>query len=250
MEQENLNKLRQIMRAEQEAYRAWLLEMPPEEILKHTWEYTAREDILMALYGWEPSKEKTAALLKSSSPLADVVKEYRDQDVDNEQIIAALEDAAKLNMEPPVYKNTLDYAVEHKELTAYWDSKRCYEQCVIALDKAIDDKQNCSHWDLKTVVQDMTRLFSVERITNLLANAATAQEWDFCYSHSNKEWARHIDTGIESSMRKRLVPLSHPAVIDSLISTFRREVLERGTGEKTAENPQQKPIERCDDLEL
>ncbi len=30
-------------------YRAWLLSQPPEEILKHTYEYTVREDILMSL---------------------------------------------------------------------------------------------------------------------------------------------------------------------------------------------------------
>ena len=30
--------------AEQETYRKWLLDQPPEEILKHSYEYTVRED--------------------------------------------------------------------------------------------------------------------------------------------------------------------------------------------------------------
>ena len=35
--------------AAQEHYREWLLSLPPEEILNHTYEYTIREDILLAL---------------------------------------------------------------------------------------------------------------------------------------------------------------------------------------------------------
>ena len=37
------------MKAEQDSYRAWLVAQPPEEILNHTYEYTIRQDILMAL---------------------------------------------------------------------------------------------------------------------------------------------------------------------------------------------------------
>ena len=37
------------MAAEQDKFRDWLKSQPPEEILKHTYEYTVREDILMAL---------------------------------------------------------------------------------------------------------------------------------------------------------------------------------------------------------
>ena len=50
MTNEELNTaLYQKMFAEQETYRKWLLEQPPEEILKHTYEYTVREDILLSL---------------------------------------------------------------------------------------------------------------------------------------------------------------------------------------------------------
>ena len=37
------------MAAEQEKYRDWLKRQPPEEILHHTYEYTVREDIVMAM---------------------------------------------------------------------------------------------------------------------------------------------------------------------------------------------------------
>ena len=50
MTNEELNTaLYEKMFAEQEQYRAWLLSQPPAEILKHTYEYTVREDILLAL---------------------------------------------------------------------------------------------------------------------------------------------------------------------------------------------------------
>ncbi len=37
------------MAAEQDKFRDWLKSQPPEEILHHTYEYTVREDILMAM---------------------------------------------------------------------------------------------------------------------------------------------------------------------------------------------------------
>lgn len=50
MESEKLNtRLYQKMFAEQEQYRNWLLSQIPKEILTHTYEYTVREDILLAL---------------------------------------------------------------------------------------------------------------------------------------------------------------------------------------------------------
>ena len=37
------------MAAEQDKYRDWLKSQPPEEILHHAYEYTIREDIMMAM---------------------------------------------------------------------------------------------------------------------------------------------------------------------------------------------------------
>lgn len=42
-------KLYNKMQQEQNEYRAWLLAQPPEEILNHEYEYSSREDILIAL---------------------------------------------------------------------------------------------------------------------------------------------------------------------------------------------------------
>lgn len=74
--EERNTALYQKMSAEQETYRKWLLEQLPEEILKHTYEYTVREDVLMSLEVYDLTDAQAEALLKSSAPLGDVFKEF------------------------------------------------------------------------------------------------------------------------------------------------------------------------------
>ena len=68
------------MAAEQDKFRDWLKGQPPEEILNHAYEYTVREDILMAMEELGLPKAGAAALLASPSPLADVYKEFADRE--------------------------------------------------------------------------------------------------------------------------------------------------------------------------
>lgn len=50
MNTNNLNTaLYEKMATEQEKYRDWLKSQPPEEVLNHAYEYTVREDIVMAM---------------------------------------------------------------------------------------------------------------------------------------------------------------------------------------------------------
>lgn len=71
------------MAAEQEKYRSWLFSQEPSEILNHTYEYTMREDIVMAKEDLELSPKRAKALLKSPSPLADVYEEFRDRETEH-----------------------------------------------------------------------------------------------------------------------------------------------------------------------
>ena len=64
------------MAAEQDKYRDWLKSQPPEEILHHTYEYTVREDIVMAMEELELTDAQAQALLESPSPLADVYRYF------------------------------------------------------------------------------------------------------------------------------------------------------------------------------
>ena len=64
------------MAAEQDQYRDWLKSQPPEEILHHAYEYSVREDIVMAMEELELTDAQAQALLDSSSPLADVYRYF------------------------------------------------------------------------------------------------------------------------------------------------------------------------------
>lgn len=71
------------MKAEQDKYRDWLLTQEPAEILNHTYEYTMREDIVMAMEELELAPKQAKALLKSPCPLDDVYKEFKDREVEH-----------------------------------------------------------------------------------------------------------------------------------------------------------------------
>ena len=64
------------MTVEQRAYRDRLLALPPDEILQHAYEYAVRQDILFAMEDLELQPEQCRALLKSPSPVADILKDF------------------------------------------------------------------------------------------------------------------------------------------------------------------------------
>ena len=95
MSNELNTRLYEKMEAEQQHYREWLLSQPPNEILNHTYEYTMRQDILMAMEEMDLSDKQARALLKSPCPLADVYEHYRNQEHGHmEQIRSAVESRA------------------------------------------------------------------------------------------------------------------------------------------------------------
>ena len=82
-ERDYCSELYDKMKAEQDKYREWLLSQSPSEILNHTYEYTMREDIVMAMEDLELTPKQAKALLKSPSPLADVFEEFRDRETEH-----------------------------------------------------------------------------------------------------------------------------------------------------------------------
>lgn len=249
MNEELSHELYEKMKVEQEAYRVQLLVMPPEEILNYTWEYSAREDILEAADSGALPEDQVKALLKSPSPLADVVKEYRDLDSPNEDILTAVESAASLHMVPPIYRQTVQYAMEHGEKDAYFASRKAYVDCKNAIADSIN-----SHFDGMYLGQDcvaqVLETYSPERVKDVLACTIQHKEWDERFSRSNREWAMQIDTSHMGKEPYQFVCESHPAVLDGFVSIFRREVLEQDKAAKAAATAQRKPKERSDDFEL
>lgn len=78
-------QLYQKMYAEQEQYKAYLLTLPPTEILDHASEYICRENILMAMENNDLNNARAKALLKSASPLADIYNKYTSWDHSRQQ---------------------------------------------------------------------------------------------------------------------------------------------------------------------
>lgn len=84
------------MQNEQLLFREWLLQQEPEEILKHTYEYTVREDIIFAFEAMELEDKYVVALLLSPCPLQDIYENYRKKETDYmDDIRCSIKEAAK-----------------------------------------------------------------------------------------------------------------------------------------------------------
>ena len=88
MTNEELNtKVYEKLYAEQEKYKGWLLTQPPEGILNHAYEYTVREDIVLAMEYHDISDEQAKALLSSPSPLDEIFHDFEQIEGDHMDVI-------------------------------------------------------------------------------------------------------------------------------------------------------------------
>lgn len=97
MNNEELNTaLYQKMEREQDKYRKWLVQCPPEEILSHAYEYVVREDILMSMEELNLPDDQAMTLLKQRGPLDDVFKDFSKLETDYmETVRGAIESFAE-----------------------------------------------------------------------------------------------------------------------------------------------------------
>ena len=99
------SKLYEKMSAEQDKFRAWLVEQPPADILLHAVEYAVREDILMEMEALELPDDQARALLASPDTMADIYKTFSKMvDTGHMDVVReSIEDrAATLSMEQAV----------------------------------------------------------------------------------------------------------------------------------------------------
>ena len=76
-----LSALQVKMAAEQDKFRDWLLSQSPEEILRHTFEYSVRQDIVLLMDNAQLSSKDLRTLLSSPTPLADVFDAFNGMDM-------------------------------------------------------------------------------------------------------------------------------------------------------------------------
>ncbi len=99
------SKLYEKMSAEQDKFRAWLVEQPPADILLHAVEYAVREDILMEMEALELPDDQARALLASPDAMSDIYRTFSKMaDTGHMDVVReSIEDrAATLSMEQAV----------------------------------------------------------------------------------------------------------------------------------------------------
>ena len=226
MNQEDLNtSLYNKMAQEQETYRAWLLKQPPEEILRHTYEYTVREDILMAMEELNLPRRQAEALLSSPAPLADVYEHFADMETDYMDMIrSSIENRAKdaLAAEQeaaravPLYRQPLGYAREQGELDLWRASHQANIACKEAIETAIREGFDGMHLS-GDAVKEVLAAFGPERVSHVLAATIQEKDWDQRFSVRNRAWAQAVPIQ-EQGRRTDYLINSHPAVLDGFVS--------------------------------
>ena len=186
--EERNTALYQKMFAEQESFRDWLKGQPPEEILNHAYEYTIREDILLSLEYHNLSDAQIDTLMKSSSPLTDVFRDFEKLETGHMDTVwdclenradSILEDQRRAPRETPVYPYPASYAQEHGELEQYRASNRANAACKKAIEAAIRE-----HYDGNSLVSQaaaqVVEAFGLDRTLYVLANTVQQRS---CFRH-------------------------------------------------------------------
>ena len=189
------------MRVEQSAYCLWLTAQPPEEILHHAYEYSVREDIILATEEMNLTLAQVRALLKSPAPLADVYKDFSKLETDYMSIVAqCVEDRAddllkkEQQQNPPkVYRQSVTYAREHGELQQYHASCHLNERCRDEIDAALAQRFDGMRLGAGAVEQVVAE-YGLERTKYVLAATIQTRDGDGRISRTNREWADSIRT--------------------------------------------------------
>ena len=230
--------LYQKMFAEQEKFRDWLKDQPPEEILNHAYEYTVREDILLSLEYHDLSDAQADALMKSPSPLADVFQDFEKLETSHMETVwdclegradTLLEEQHRTLRETPVYPYPASYAHEHGELNQYRTSNEANMACKKAIEGAIRDHYRGYSLDGKAAVAEVVRAFGTERTMYILANTVRQKDWDGRISPSNKDWAKSIPIQKNpdawgEDRNVYLIVNSHPGLTGLFVNAFRKEL--------------------------
>ena len=231
------------MSAEQNAYRDWLKSQSPEEILNHAYEYTVREDIVMAMEDAELTDAQADVLLAMEKPLSAVYNEFSDRETSYMDIVADCI-AARANVELreafkrrealhklPVYLYPGDYAREHDEIDQYRESRKANIACRDAIDTAIREHYHDNSLDVKAAVAQVVDVFGYDRMLHVCANTVRQKEWDGRISRDNIQWAHTLliyedKDGFSFDRRvDYLVDKSHPGLFDMFVKAARHEYL-------------------------
>lgn len=202
------------MFAEQEQFKDWLLTQPPEKILERSYEYSVREDFLLALEQDDLTRGQIAALLATPTPLDDLFHTYEATETHHmEEVWSCLESLAE-------YRKA-EQAVQEERLNI---------SCKEAIEKAIDGNYRGNSLDAKAAAQEVLDQFGPERVQTVLAATVQDKDWDGRFSRENKAWAQTVpmqEGGENRNRRSHWVVDSHPGLVNLLVDQVRDMVRER-----------------------
>lgn len=147
-----------------------------------------------------------------------------------EQRKKAQEIQAEEKTYPPLYLSDLTYAMEHRNVDAYLDSRKLNLDCKKAVEEAVArhfDGYHLSH----EAAADVVEAYGAERVSFVLACTVQHLRSDGRFSKETKEWAdgfripENISRGMD--LNADYVVTSHPAVLDGFIGLARKEMGER-----------------------
>lgn len=232
MDAEQLNQaLYDKMAAEQERFKHGLLGLTPEEALNHAYEYTIREDILMAMEFMELPAPQMAALLESPSPLEDIFKDFRDMETGHmDYVRESIENRAENLLEKqreatrsiPLYQETVGYAKEHGEIDAWLASQEANIACRDAIDAAIEAGHDGMH--LHADVKGVLAEFGPERVSHVLAATLRDKTDDARISRGNQTWAASVPRFDTEGHHRDYLITSHPAILNGFVAQARKEM--------------------------
>ena len=145
------------------------------------------------------------------------------------------------NEEPPVYRHTADYAMEHGEIQEYNLSYQANEKCKEAIQQAISSHYDGSRLCIDAAVKEVLGKFGTERVQYILANTVQRKSWDGRISPESKAWAQTIS--IPNDSRNAYLSLDgvNPGLMDSFLKGVRESIPKKKNHEKTAEKKERKP---------
>ena len=244
------------MAAEQDKYRDWLKSQPPAEVLNHAYEYTAREDIVMAMEELELTAAQAQALLDSPTPLADVYHYFEKVETDHMDVVR---DCIEIRADDmcrdldeqycaPLYLHSAAYAFQHGEMAQYNRSYQANLDCKEAIEHAISTHYADNRLDTEFAVKTALEKFRAERVQFILANTIQHKDSDGRISRDNKAWAKTIpmpeDSGTSHHCAYLVVDGVNPGLTDLFTRQARKTLQEPEKGSVLQKLKQEPPARK------
>ena len=146
----------------------------------------------------------------------------------------------------PIYPNSCQYAVAHKEVDQYVASFNAHEKCAGAVRAAINQNYDGFSLNTEKAMRQVLDEFGIDRTKYVLASAIQDKSWDGRISQANKQWAATVPIvdDIEPSGRRRNAASYmgdvHPGLVNLFANQLRKELTQErkpSIREQLAEKP-------------